>query len=231
MKLHKRITINGTDLPLVSEDIALDMNRPGRAIFQVISEEDVSGDVAFSLGWHFSSTMTLFFTGEVDVGNSRRVDAKQVRLFCNEVSARLDAHIPLALRHPTLKEVLQGYAGATGLRFILPPKSYANTQVPAFYGTGSGFHGLASLGGVFSIPDYVWLTQGDGQVFVGSHADSMWANKNMEVPASMFHSASAGGRRKITAIPNLRPGAVVNGERLVRLKFSGHTMELQCKNL
>ena len=230
MKLNKVITINGKECQLVNEQIALDIDRPARAIFQVVRTGELSGTVTFSMGWHFNKKLTLFFTGEIEPEQSVQVDNKQQRLFCREVSARLDLQHPIALRHPTLKDVLAEYANRTGLSFIVPPKPYATTKVPTFYTVGSGFHSFANIGAVFNIPDYVWLTQGDGKVFVGSHADSMWHKKPIELPSNYFSKAKAGGKKTITAIPPLRVGATLNNERIVAINFSGHEMELTtCK--
>lgn len=227
MKLQKRILVAGSELPLVSEDIRLDIDRPGRAIFQVRTAEQLSGAVSFALGWHFDAVLTLFFTGEVE--RSVPMDSTQQRLFCREVSARLDAAHRLALRHPTLRDVLAAYAARTGLRFIVPDRAYASTRVPYFGVLGSGFHGMARLGEVFSIPDYFWQTQGDGQVFVGSWEDSRWPKRAVELPESVHSQATAGGNQNIPAMPALRPGAILNGRRVLSLRLAGHEMGVTCR--
>lgn len=227
MRLIKRLEVAGQEVPLVSEDVRLDIDRPGRAIFQVRAGEPLAGQIAFAIGWHFEDALTLFFTGQVE--RSTAVDAEQQRVFCREISARLDTHHPLALRHPTLRDVLAAYAERTGLRFIVPDRSYASTKVPAFYGLGSGFHGMASIGEVFGIEDYVWQTQGDGQVFVGSWADSRWPTAPVELPQEFFSRATAGGGQVVTCIPGLRPGAILNGRRVLTVRLAGHEMEVTCR--
>lgn len=224
MRLYKKLNISGQDYTPVSEDISLHYNRSGRAIIQVQATEELKGEMSFALGWNFESDMTLYFCGDVD--RSVRVDAKQQRLFCREISARLNAPHPLASRHPSLKDVLDAYAARTGISFILPDRPYAAAKVPAFYGLGSGFHGLDSVGGVFGIEDYHWQAQGDGKVFVGAWADSRWKDRAVEVPREFFTSQLATDSQTIAAIPALRPGAVVNGRRLYSLRFSGHQMTL-----
>lgn len=226
MKLQKRLTVAGTEVGLVSEDIRLDMGMPGRAVFQVRATEQLQGEVAFALGWHWDATLTLFFTGEVE--RCTTVDGSQQRLFCRELTARLDAHHPLALRHPTLREVLAAYAARTRLRFIVPDKSYADTRVPYFGNVGPGFHGMTKLGDVFSVPDYIWQAQGDGQVFVGSWDDSRWKGREVTMPEEAFGQATANGARTLAAIPGLRPGALLNGKRVTALRLCGHEMEVTC---
>lgn len=226
MRLLKRLEVAGAEVPLVSEDIRLDIDRPGRAVFQVRADAELSGLVTFALGWHFDAALTLFFTGEVE--RSTPVDAGQQRLFCRELSARLDAQHPISLRHPTLRAVLAAYAARTGLRFILPDKPYASTQVPAFYGLGSGYHGMTSIGAAFGIEDYMWQAQGDGAVFVGSWADSRWPAAPVTLPQEFFSRVTA-GMQALTCIPGLRPGAVLNGRRVLSLRLAGHQMEVVCK--
>lgn len=227
MKLQKRLLVASEEIPLVSEDIRLDLDRPGRAIFQVRATGMLAGSVSFALGWHFDAALTLFFAGEVE--RSVRVDAVQQRLFCREVTARLDAPHPLALRHPNLRAVLAAYAARTGLSFLVPDKPYASRRAPYFGVLGSGFHGLASLGAVFSIPDYFWQAQGDGQIFVGSWQDSRWPGLPVELPQAMQSQATAGGGQTIPAIPGLRPGAVINGQRVQSVRLAGHEMECTCR--
>ena len=138
---------------------------------------------------------------------------------------------PISLRHPTLKDVLSEYSKQTGLKFILPARPYASLQVPAFYATGTGFHGFNNLGAVFGIDDYMWQTQADGKIFVGSWQDSRWKGREIEIPQEPFKKVGATGFKSIAAIPGLRPGAVVNGQRVVSLDFSGHEMRFKCAAL
>ena len=126
MKLLKRLTVNGEEYPIVSENVRLDIDRPGAAIFQVRAGERLTGRVEFSLGWNLQDVPTLFFTGEITI--STPADYAQQRLFCCELSARLDDAEPVSLRHPTMKEVLARYAELTGLSFIVPDKPYAETN-------------------------------------------------------------------------------------------------------
>ncbi len=227
MKLVKRLLAAGGEIPLVSETIRLDYNAPGRALFQVRSAEPLSGELSFVMGWNREPGLTRYFHG--DIRKSVTVDATQQKLLCTEITARLDPLHPVSLRHPTLREVLAAYAARTGLCFIVPDRPYAVARIPAFYGAGTGYHALCNLGEAFSIPDYFWQAQGDGRVFVGSYADSFWSGKAVTVPQAYCSRATIAGGRTLTAIPALRPGAAVNGQRIQSILFSGHTMELSCE--
>lgn len=224
MRLLKQLHIAGREYGIVSEDIALHYNRPGRAIFQVRAGEALAGDVAFALGWNFQGSLVAFFCGDVE--RSVRVDATQQRLFCREATARLMLPHPLNIRHATLRQVLAAYAEKTGISFILPDRAYACTPAPAFYGLGSGLHGLYNVGGVFGIEDYHWQAQGDGKVFVGSWTDSRWPSRPLDVPQQYYTAQRATGAQSIAAIPALRPGALVDGRRLRSVRFAGHEMTL-----
>ena len=80
---------------------------------------------------------------------------------CREIAAKLDTPIPLAMRHPTLREVLAAYADKTGLRFILPERPYADTKIQTLVTLGTGHVGKAIIGRTLQHPDYVWQPQGD----------------------------------------------------------------------
>lgn len=229
MKLFKRFTCAGVEYPIVSEQISLDIDRPGVAIIQVLAKEKLAGKVEFAMGWNFCERLTLYFTGEVET--STPVDNKQQRLLCREMAARLDKAAPVALRHATMREVLAEYARLTGISFIVPERPYADTKVPAFYGFGSAYQAMANLGAVFHIDDYVWLSQGDGRVFAGAWADSRWKGKEVSIPQGMFKQALAGDGRAMTVSPAVRPGCVINGQRVESVMFSGHEMTFTvCEN-
>ena len=225
MRLRKKLMVAGQEYGLVDDNVALYYNRPGRAVFQVRATDEqaeaLTGMVQFALGWAHSEGMTLFFTGDIE--RAVRVDGQQRRLFCREISARLDSNLPLAIRHATLKDVLGAYAATTGLEFIVPDQPYATVKAPAFYGHGSGFHGLACAGDIFGIADYHWQAQGDGKIFVGSWADCRWPDRPATI-AEEFFTAAGNAARKIAAVPTMRPGAVLNGQRIRMVRFAGHEM-------
>lgn len=230
MQLNKKLTIVRQKAELAGEDVRLRYMQPGTAMFTIRSEDEpywfLGKMVRYSMGWNVQDALVMFFTGFI-------VDAVQagqglVRLLCRENVARLDNILPLALRHPTLEDVLKAYAGQSGIRFIVPPKAYAKTRVPAFYALGSGIHGLQSLGAVFSISDYFWQTTGDGGVYVGSYPDCAWAEKNTRFPQEYFKGAAGAGTRHIGAVPSLRPGVILNGRRIQAIAFKGREMEVTC---
>lgn len=93
-------------------------------------------------------------------------------LFCREVAAILTHPLPMGLRHVNMSEVLLEVSKKTGLRFRVPEAAYTKIKTPYFYSLAAGIQAMDSLAQVFSIPNFVWHQQGDGEVYVGSWADS-----------------------------------------------------------
>lgn len=226
MKLIKEISVNGKSLGLVREHVWLDMSTPGRADFTVRSKESLSGIVQFSIGTAQGS-LTEFFTGFIV--NSHTVDAAQQRIFCRELSAILWSILPVSIRNASMRDILGVYARKTGLSFIVSDQGYADMPCPAFQSVGSGIHGLDSLGEIFNVQDYIWQQQGDGQVFVGSWADSKWAGKPFTVPETFFEDVQLTGTKTMQAIPGLRPGVQLNGQYITSLQFKEHVMVIKCE--
>lgn len=226
MKLRKSLNVEGKAVKLVSEDIRLDLHAPGRAMFQVQAAEKLAGTVSFALGYSAEDRDQAFFTGYIE--RSHTVDNAQQRLFCRELSAVLDADLPISLRHPTLRAVLRAYAGLTGLSFTVPERPYADTTAACFQTLGNAYHGLDAIGDVFGIEEYVWFQQGDGSVFVGSWQDSRWATRPVDIADQWFKGVTTDGGAILPAMPALRPGVMLNGQYLVRLQLAGHEMVAQC---
>ncbi|GAB6177973.1 hypothetical protein JCM16814_28640 [Desulfobaculum senezii] len=225
MKLAKSLAVGGKVVPLVSEDIRLQLHQPGRAVFQVQAAAPLSGLVRFEMGYT-SDEAVAFFMGVVEA--SHTVDDTQQRIMCRELAAVLAAPLPVSLRHPDLHDVLAAYTGLTGLEFVLPDAPYTRRRVPYFQTLGRGYHGMDQIGAVFGIKDAMWQQQGDGAVYVGAWQDSRWASRPVELAEKWFSRVSADGGKKLPAIPHLRPGVQLNGRRVASVQFSGHEMVVQC---
>jgi len=109
MKPIYRISIAGEEYPLEKHDIKLELYSPGRALFIVESDHSLSGIVIFRAG--YSPNTVNYFYGYVESCN--QVNNKQQKLFCRELTAVLNRHIPVGLRHPTFKNVLTELASQT----------------------------------------------------------------------------------------------------------------------
>jgi len=226
MKLRKTLSVNGTSVGLISDDIRLGLFSPGRAVFQVQASEALSGVVVYSIGYASQDEDHVVFAGYVE--RSMEVDRTQQRLACMELTGAMDAVLPISLRHPTLRDVAQAYAAETGLVFAIPDRPYATTRVSCFHGIGSGYHALDTIGDIFGISDYVWAQQGDGSVFIGSWQDSRWAARPLEIESKWFSEITAEGSAKLPVLPALRPGVMLNGDYVMKLQLAGQNMVVRC---
>ncbi|HGD3318315.1 TPA: hypothetical protein ACI4AV_000383 [Proteus mirabilis] len=133
---------------------------------------------------------------------------------------------PCSFQHPTLKQITDYLKEHSGLHFVLPNAEYVNTPIPHYTHNGTGYQLLNSLGKVFNIPDYVWYQTPDGDVFVGSWADSFWKDKNVEIDNQFSSEQRAGNQMTIPMVQSLRPGVKVNDKRLERVALDNDNMTL-----
>ncbi|MCX2834445.1 hypothetical protein [Microbulbifer thermotolerans] len=223
MRLHKRLSVAGEALPLVAEDVRLDLFSPGRAAFTVQSTKALTGLVQLDLGYQLDK-LQRFFLGYVV--RSEAVGSERQKIFARELTAALARRLPLALRYVSLPEVLKAVAQQTGLTFITGRDTYTTVKAPVFYSPGTGYWALDSLGSVYQVPKFIWQQQGDGRVFVGSWEESFWNGRPLELPAGWQKEHGVAGRAKIPCIPRLRPGVLLNGNYLIKVGLSGNFMEL-----
>ncbi|ANF84693.1 prophage PssSM-01 [Pseudomonas antarctica] len=88
---------------------------------------------------------------------------------------------------------------------------------------------MDSLAIVFSILDFIWLQQGDGEVFVGSWADSFFGVRSaLQLPVELFDDYQGNQSAMIAALPGLRPGATINhGERITSVALIDNQMAIR----
>ncbi len=225
MKLIRTMTVSDKTYPVIDDRVLLELNGSGRAQFTI----DAAGQtfqpfsaLAFDLGYSQHGSLSRLFLGYVET--SVRLDSRRVKLFCREWSGVLRARVPLNLRHPTLTDVLTAIHGVTQLNFSVPDAGYSRKKVAHFDNVGTGYQALSQIGRVFGIDDLIWQQQGGGVVYVGAWADSRWPSRGVQLPESMFKQHLSSQSAVIAAIPELRPGAVVNGRRLTRLEFADNSM-------
>lgn len=228
MKLHKVLNINGQPFDLVSEEVRLDLRNPGRANFVIKADQAQRGLVTLDLGYN-DKPLQRHFVGYVE--RCTTSSSQEQVLFCREVAAILVHPLPMGLRHVNLSEVLLEVSKNTGLRFRVPDAPYAKTKTPYFYSLAAGIQAMDSLAQVFSIPDFVWHQQGDGEVYVGSWADSFWGSKPpLQLPIELLTNYQGNRSATVAALPGLRPGATINqGERVTSVTLAGTEMTLQWK--
>ena len=228
MKMHMVVSINGQPFDLIHHDVRLDLRNPGRASLTLKAKAPVRGLVTLDLGYN-DNPLQRHFVGYVERCTS--ANQNEQRLFCRELAAILSYSLPLALRHVDLSAVLVEISRLTGLRFRVPDAAYAKIKTPYFYSLGSGIQAMDSLAQVFSIPDFVWHQQGDGEVYVGSWTDSFWGCRPaLQLPIALFDNYQVNQSAEVAALPGLRPGALINqGLRITSVALTGTQMGLKWK--
>ncbi|KIQ61096.1 hypothetical protein [Pseudomonas fluorescens] len=228
MKLHKVLAINGAPIALVKEDVRLDVTSPGRANFTVQSTTPLKGLVTLDIGYN-QNTLQRHFIGYIE--RCTAANAIEQVLFCRELAAVLANPLPMNLRHVDLRAVLAEISEQTGLRFRVPERPYAGIKAPYFYSLAAGYQAMDSLARVFGISDFIWQQQGNGEVFVGSWADSFFgARAPLQIPMELFDGYQGNQSAMVAALPGLRPGATINtGERVTSVTLANDQMAIRWK--
>jgi hypothetical protein len=228
LKLHKILAINGAPIALVKEDVRLDATSPGRANFTVQSSVPLKGLVTLDIGYN-QSTLQRHFIGYVE--RCTAANAVEQVLFCRELAAVLANPLPMNLRHVDLHAVLAQVSEQTGLRFRVPDRPYAGVKAPYFYSLAAGYQAMDSLARVFGIPDFTWHQQGNGEVFVGSWADSFFGIRApLQIPTELFDGYQGNQSAMVAALPGLRPSATINaGERVTSVALTNDQMAIRWK--
>lgn len=226
MKLHKVLTIGGVVVALVNDDVRLDLKSPGRATFTIQAGAQVSGLVTLDIGYN-ESALQRHFIGYVE--RCTAANGVEQIVFCREVASVLAKSMPMNLRHVDLRAVLADISSKTGLRFRVPDQPYTKVKAPYFYSLAAGYQAMDSMGTVFGIPDFIWQQQGDGEVFVGSWADSFFGVRPaLQLPVSLFDGYQGNQSAMVAALPGLRPGASINqGERITSVTLAGTQMAIR----
>ncbi|WP_394143787.1 hypothetical protein [Vibrio atypicus] len=226
MKLNKRIKVNGEPRQLASEVVFLELNAGGRATFVISGEVAKGALIRFDIG--YQGNYTAYFDGFAS-----RVQPAQngyTKVIARECSGLLAARWPVSIQHPTASEVIEQLSFNTGLNFVLPEQNYMTTRIPNFTSQGTGYQLLEHLGRAFQIPDFCWYQQSDGNIFVGSFADSRWVTRKTDFPNELATEQMGGQSMKLSAIPSIRPGAVINGNRITDVHFEDTETTLYWKS-
>ena len=233
MKYLKKLTVAGNEVKLISESVVLDLAAPGRAVFNCLIDHPAAGDlVQFALG--IDGAAALWFSGYVE--SCRRIDPKQWRITVREYSALLARRWTVSQRHTSAARVLDELSRQTGIAFRLGPSAAAWNETPIafFCNLGSGFAILETLGKHLQIPDFIWMNQPDGTVFVGSGSELAGAETVLAIPERFFTGLTAAGA-DCACLPALRPGRRIRiGDsdpvRIESITLQGEKMRLnfQC---
>lgn len=215
----------GTDtVAVASQHVLLELAGCGRGFITALTTADTTGRlVRLDIG--YDNTVYRWFTGFVE--RSSPSDNGAQRIFVRELVGVFDGHWPVSLQHPTLRDVVADVARRTDMVFTLPNNAgYTDTPIPHFTHSGSGYQLLANLGRAFGIADYTWFQLPDGTVYVGSYAHSRFAGAPVDIPTEFIQSAAGGNSITLPAIPAIRPGVIVNGQRVTQVRIQDDEMSL-----
>jgi len=223
MKPIVTMKIGPNDAEVSDYEIVIDLSDTGRGFITAKTDTDTTGAIVrFDVG--YNTTAFRWFTGYVE--RDQPADNGFRRLLVREMSGVFEKRWPLSLQHPTLRQVAQELTESSGVQFILPTADYAERPIPHFVHSGTGWQLLNSLGKAFAVPDYIWQQLPDGSVWLGSWPHSRFAGLPVEIPNE--YAAAAGGGNSITLplIASVRPGAMVNGQRITRVAIKDGDMTL-----
>ncbi|MDD5598557.1 MAG: hypothetical protein PHV82_11485 [Victivallaceae bacterium] len=201
MKVSKILKINSEIIPIVSDTLALEQGAAGRGIFAVRSEKALSGIAELSIG--LDQDYELFCSGYIE--SCRQIDKQQQRIVIREFSGTLAGRCALAMRNVNAIDVLTAIGKLTGLAFRLEDAEWNKKAMPYFFNIGSGFEALQLLGAELGIANFVWQSQADGIVYVGSLEASRVYKNPLRIPAEFFKELSATGAG-CPIIRGFRPG-------------------------
>lgn len=222
MKLTKRLTIGSNQPELVTHHIVLELSAGGRGILTV--KGDVSKGQLVSLDIGYNNQLVRYFTGYVSkvtpAGNGTN------KIMVRELSGILAERYPISIRHATMRQVVTKLAEDTGLSFVIPEgQTYTDTPIANFTSQGTGYQLLSNLFRAFAVPDGVWYQQQDGQIYVGGYQHCRWATRTVEIPQGLSQQQN-NNNWKLLAMPAMRPGAMVNNNRINQVELAGDTMTI-----
>ena len=223
MKLDKRLLIDDELRVLSYEQVILELNAGGRATFVVQGTVAKKQLVKFDIG--YQGDMRQYFYGVVT--KAQAAENGYTRIMVRELSGLLVMRWPISIQHATVALVVAQLSHDTGLNFVLPENvDYTDTAIPHFVSQGSGYQVLENIGRAFAIADFCWYQQTNGDIYLGSYADSRWPTRPIIIPDALSTTQRGGNSMTLAVIPAIRPGVIANGQRLTKVEFSGHDMTL-----
>lgn len=217
-----RVKLNDQPVELKDHWLVLKNDTPGTCQISVNTQAKRFDKVCLDLGW--GEMVDQVFIGYVE-RVMPAVNGWHI-LFCRELAASLAFNLSVMLRHPTMRQVLAEITEQTGLAFVVPDNTYADTAIPCFYCDGSGFQILDNIGRAYQIPDFIWQQQGNGQIYIGSYQDSYWQDKPIVIPSAMMKNHQSGRTATMPAAPMIRPNVTANNQRIKSLEFKGTNMTI-----
>ncbi|WP_375750961.1 hypothetical protein [Vibrio sp. HN007] len=221
MKLIKRLYISNQEVGISTNMASLKLSNGGTAIFVIQVEQSPNALelVRFDIG--YGEDMYTWLEGYIDKVQPAENGAYKITV--KENAGILAKRWPLSLEHPTVADVIEQLESLTGLDFQLPDADYINKVIPNFVCSGTGYQCMQQIGKAFEIPDFVWYQNDDQSVYCGSYEHSRFHGKTPEVPLELT-SRRNGDNMTFAPFPMIRPGHILNGNRIHRLDLIGDEM-------
>ncbi|MBC8946365.1 hypothetical protein [Xenorhabdus indica] len=223
MKPIQRLYLSGDEVHVVDANLMLELSACGRGFITAETTTDYTGKLV-RLDVGYTDLVLRWFTGYVE--RSQPAQNGYQRLFVRELVGVFDRPWPCSFQHPTLRQMVAWLQEHSGLTFTLPDAPYTDKPIPHYTHNGTGCQLLGSLGPLFAIEDYIWHQLPDGSVYLGSWGHSMFTGKPAEIPNEFSQSQSAGNAMTIPMIQSLRPGFVVNQQRLTKVNLMNENMSI-----
>ncbi|SFC50276.1 hypothetical protein [Pragia fontium] len=223
MRVIKQLMLSGDDVEIADINIALELNACGRGFITAITDKDYTGKmVRLDLG--YTGLVLRWFTGFVE--RSQPAANGSVKLFVREVAGVFDKPWPCSMKHPTLKKMAEWLESESKIKVKLPAAEYVNKPIPNFTHSGTGYQLLSNLGRAFGVDDYIWQPLPDGGLYLGAWHDSLFAKKPIEIPPEFNKGTACGNSVTLPVIQTIRPGVVMNGQRITRVDLNGDELTL-----
>ncbi|MBE8596194.1 hypothetical protein [Xenorhabdus sp. BG5] len=223
MKPINRLYLSGDEIHLVDANLMLELSSCGRGFITAETTTDYTGKLV-RLDVGYTDLVLRWFTGYVE--RSQPAQNGYQRLFVRELVGVFERAWPCSFQHPTLRQIAGWLQEHSGLTFTLSDAPYTDKPIPHYTHNGTGYQLLANLGQVFAIEDYIWHQLPDGSVYLGSWAHSMFKDKPVDIPNEFSQQQTAGNSMTIPMIQSLRPGFVVNQQRLNKVNLTNENMTI-----
>lgn len=224
MKVIKQLMLSGDDIEITSISLALELNTCGRGFITAVTDTDYTGKlVRLDLG--YNGLVLRWFTGFVE--RSQPAENGSVRLFVREIAGVFERPLPCSMKHPTLRKLATWLEAGRNIKIKLPDQAaYLDKPIPNFTHSGTGYQLLSNIGRAFDINDYIWQPLPDGGLYLGAWEDSAFSKKPIEIPPEFNISAGGGNSITVPIIQTIRPGVVMNGQRITRVDLNDDELTL-----
>ena len=221
MKPIKRLYLSTDEVHLADASLVLELNSCGRGFITAGTTQDYTGKLV-RLDVGYTDLVLRWFTGYVE--RSQPAENGFQRLFVRELVGVFERPWPCSFQHPTLRDVASWLTEHSGLTFSVPDADYSDRPIPHFTHSGTGYQMLDNLGKAFGITDYVWYQLPDGAVYVGGAEKALFADRPIEIPHEFNQGTAGGNSVTLPLVQSLRPGVVLNGERVTKVHLQNDTM-------